>query len=78
MPLRIMLISDNHQLCTVEAIVHRILLVFRQKPPFQPLAFTSGKTTTNPNDLFIKEAACSYFMFEFQFRMCVEVEDERT
>ena len=35
---------------TVEAIVRRILLAFRQRPPFQLLAFTSGKTTTNPND----------------------------
>ena len=45
-----MLIFDDRQLCTVEAIVRRILLAFRQKPSFQLLAFTSGKTTTNPND----------------------------
>ena len=39
MPLQTMLIFDDRQLCTVEAIVHRILLAFRQKPPFQLLAF---------------------------------------
>ena len=39
MPLRTMLIFDDRQLCTVEAIVRRILLAFRQKPPFQLLAF---------------------------------------
>ena len=45
-----MLFLDDRQLCTVEAIVRRNLLTFRQKPPFQLLAFASGKTTTNPND----------------------------
>ena len=35
---------------SAQAIVRLILLAFRQKPPFQLLAFTSGKTTTNPND----------------------------
>ena len=50
MPLRTMFIFDDRQLSTVEATVRRILLAFRQKPLFQLLAFTSGKTTTNPND----------------------------
>ena len=50
MPLRNMMIFGDRQLYTVEAIVRRILLAFRQRPPFQLLAFTSGKTTTNPND----------------------------
>ena len=50
MPLRNMVIFGDRQLYTVEAIVRRILLAFRQRPPFQLLAFTSGKTATNPND----------------------------
>ena len=77
MPLRTMFIFDDRQLCTVEATVLRILLAFRQKPPFQLLAFTSGKTTTNPNDLFTQEAECSSFIFEYQFRTGVEIEDEQ-
>ena len=77
MPLRTMLIFDDRQLCTVEAIVRRILLAFRQKPPFQLLAFKSGKTTTNPNDKFIQGAECSYFIFEYQFRTGVEIENEQ-
>ena len=50
MPLRNMVIFGDRQLYTVEAIVRRILLAFRERPPFQLLAFTSEKTTTNPND----------------------------
>ena len=50
MSLRNMVIFGDRQLYTVEAIVRRILFAFRQRPPFQLLAFTSEKTTTNPND----------------------------
>ena len=78
MPLRTVFIFYDRQLCTVDAIVRRILLAFRQKPSFfQLLAFTSGKTTTNPNDYFIQEAEYSSFIFEYQFRTDVEIEDEQ-
>ena len=39
MPLQTMLIFNDRHLWTVEVIVRRILLAFRQKPPFQLLAF---------------------------------------
>ena len=38
-----MLIFDDCTSAEVEAIVRRVLLGFRQKPPFQLLAFTSGE-----------------------------------
>ena len=44
-----MLIFDDYTSAEVEAIVRRVLLGFRQKPPFQLLAFTSGETTTKPD-----------------------------
>ena len=50
MLLRTMLIFDDYTSAEVEAIVRRVLLGFRQKPPFQLLAFTSGETTTKPDD----------------------------
>ena len=45
MPWRTMLIFDDRQLWTVEAIVCRILLAFRQKPPLSTVSFYDRKKT---------------------------------
>ena len=74
MPLRNMMIFGDRQLYTVEAIVRRILLAFRQRPPFQLLRAEKQQPILTINSYRKLNVLTLY---SYQFRTGVEIEVEQ-